>query len=351
MSQPAVHANKQEVAEAAVEGFRKQLGPFVVAAETTRMPIVFTNAEDVGNPIIFANDSFLSLVGHERHEVLGSPFNSLMERGSDPKSLSQIKAAFEGKSNIGTEIQFRRRNGGEFCASIFISPVNNQNGDVIQHFVSIFDTTDHKIEKIQSRMLIEELNHRVKNTLSTVQSLVAQALRSSPDPAVIGQLIESRLFALSRSHDLLTRESWRSAGLLDVVKTALDPFGVPDGQAERFVIAGEDIRFPPNAALALGIAFHELATNAAKYGALLNAAGCVHVSWVIENTAAGDRLILDWRESGGPPVAPPVRRGFGSRVIQQGLAHELDGDVRLKYPPSGVVCTINIPAPRATCGE
>jgi two-component sensor histidine kinase len=194
-------------------------------------------------------------------------------------------------------------------------------------------------------MLIDELNHRVKNTLSTVQSIVWQALRNASDPAVIRESIESRLFALSRSHDLLTGERWEGAGLRDLVNAALEPFRVAAGRTEHFVLAGENFRVSPNAALALGIAFHELATNAAKYGAFSNEAGAVLISWAIEPMSEGDRLILRWREKDGPPVRPPSRKGFGTRVIERGLAHELQGTVHLDYAEDGVVCTMNFPAP------
>lgn len=136
-----------------------------------------------------------------------------------------------------------------------------------------------------------------------------------------------------------------------MVEAALEPFGIADGRAERFTITGENARFPPKAVLALGIAFHELATNAVKYGAFSNEAGCVRVSWAIEPAPKGSRLVLHWNETGGPPVKPPSRKGFGSRVIERGLAYELGGKVRLEYPPEGVNCTIDIPAPRGTGDE
>jgi two-component sensor histidine kinase len=176
---------------------------------------------------------------------------------------------------------------------------------------------------------------------------VSQGLPNASDPADIREAIESRLFALSRSHDLLTRENWESAGLLDIVNPALEPFGVADGRSERFRVAGENVRFPPKAALALSIAFHELATNAVKYGAFSGETGCVKIAWTIEPAPDGDRLILNWSEENGPPVAPPTKKGFGSRVIKRGLAFELGGDTRLDYRPEGVVCTINIPMPYA----
>jgi PAS domain S-box-containing protein len=252
-------SEEQKVAEAEVESFRQDLGPFVVAAETTRMPMVFTDAKEPGHPIIFANDAFLSLTGYERKEVLGHSFNFLMARGADPKALAQVEAAFEGSTDHGSEIRYRRKDGSTFWAAIFISPVRDESGEVVQHFASFVDLTRQKQEQAQSTMMIDELNHRVKNTLATVQSIVWEALRRGSDPKVIRESIESRLFALSRSHDLLSRENWEGAGLLDLVNETMEPFGVANGRTERFVITGKNIRLPPNVTLALGIAFHELA--------------------------------------------------------------------------------------------
>jgi two-component sensor histidine kinase len=194
-------------------------------------------------------------------------------------------------------------------------------------------------------MMIDELNHRVKNTLSTVQSIVWQALRQNAVPKAVRESIESRLFALSRSHDLLTRENWEGAGLLDLVNEALEPFGIANGTTERIVITGDNVRLPPKAALALGIALHELATNAVKYGAFSNDGGSILIEWMTKPATGGNRLILHWQEKGGPPVTPPTHRGFGSRVIERGLPHELEGTVNLEYRVDCVNCTIDIPAP------
>ena len=344
-------SGEQKDAESEVEGFKEDLGPFVVAAETTRMAMVFADAKQPGNPIIFANDSFLSLTGYDRKEVLGKSFNFLMAHGADADAMARINAEFEGGSDCGVEVLYRRKDSSEFWAALFISPVRDENGDVVQYFASFANLTKHKEEQAQSRMLIDELNHRVKNILATVQSIVWQALRTSADPKVIQASIESRLFALSRSHDLLTRENWISAGLHDVISDALAPFGGTEGRAERIVIKGENIRFSPPAALALGIAFNELATNAMKYGALSNATGSISVEWKIEQAAEGNRLALHWQERGGPTVTPPSHKGFGSSVIERGLAHELQAITHLDYRPDGLVCTMNIPAPPDTHNE
>ena len=338
-------SDEQKDAEAEVEGFKENLGPFVVAAETTRMAMVFSDAKVADNPIVFANDAFVSLTGYDRKEVLGQSFNFLMAHTADADALARITAEFESGSHSGAEILYRRKDGSEFWAALFISPVRDKNDDVVQYFASFVDLTKHKEEQAQSEILIEELNHRVKNTLATVQSIVWQASRTNSDPDVIRDSIESRLFALSRSHDLLTRENWKSAGLLDVLRDALEPFGVAGGRAGRIVIKGENIRFPPQAALALGIAFNELATNAVKYGAFSNAAGSILIEWTTAQKPEGDRLILHWQEKDGPPVTPPTRKGFGSRVIERGLAHELQGTVHLDYRPDGLVCVMSVPTP------
>ena len=317
MSKIKNKSDDQKAAEAEVDSFRKDLGPFVVAAETTRMPMLFTDAKKPSNPIVFANDSFLALTGYDREEVLGQTFNSLMALGTDPKVLAGLKSVFEygseGGSQIDPEIHYRRKDGSEFWATIFISPVRDVRGDVVQHFISFVDQTKNQEKHAQSRMLINELSHRVKNTLATVQSIASQALRKATDPEVIRESIESRLFALSRSHDLLTKGNWGSVGLLDLVKAALEPFGVADGQSERLVITGENIRLTPKTTLALGIVFHELATNAVKYGAFSNETGLILIDWKIEPKPEGIRLILHWKKRAARPSHRRLGKGLARR--------------------------------------
>ena len=346
MSAKAHKDPEQKAAEAEVEDFKQDLGPFVVAAETTRMPMVFTNAKETDNPIIFANDSFLKLTGYDREEVLAQSFNFLLADESDHKDLNEIAAAFAGKDD-DPEIRYRHKNGSTFCATIFVNPVSDENGEVLQYFVSLVDTTKHELARRNAAMLIDELNHRVKNTLATVQSIVTQALRNSADPKIVRESVETRIGALARSHDLLGREKWDGAGLRELIGEALAPFSDAEGMAKRFLITGENIRLSPKAALALGIAFNELATNAVKYGALSNEVGTISISWKLDQQSGQKRLWLQWREEDGPAVSPPTRTGFGSRVIEQGLAHELDGKVTLDYAPGGIVCTIDVPSPRA----
>ncbi len=189
------------------------------------------------------------------------------------------------------------------------------------------------------RLLVDELNHRVKNTLATVQSFAFQSFRGLDGAAARQrEAFEGRLLALSAAHNILTREQWAGAGLHAVIEEVLRPF---QAGGTRFAPSGPDLRLPPRVALALGMVLHELCTNAAKHGALSVIEGRVALTWEVGASENGaHRLHLVWRESGGPPVTPPMRRGFGSRLIERGLAAELGGHARIDFPPEGVVCEI-----------
>jgi len=190
-------------------------------------------------------------------------------------------------------------------------------------------------------LLINELNHRVKNTLTTVQSIASQTLRNAPSMDQASSAIESRLIALSQVHNVLTVRSWAAVGLHDIVRQAVEPYR-SRGES-RIHVQGPPVQIPPRMALALAMALQELATNAVKYGALSNGAGQIRVRWALNDEGASKRLLLIWEEAEGPPVRQPARRGFGTRLIERSLAEDLDGDVRIEFAPTGVVCSVDAP--------
>jgi two-component sensor histidine kinase len=197
----------------------------------------------------------------------------------------------------------------------------------------------HK-DQVHLRLLINELNHRVKNTLATVQSIVAQTLRSGGAPVATRDTLTARIVALSKAHDVLTDEQWSGADLAQIAAQAAQPFRLGLGE-ERVALTGPHVRVPPKTAIAMALALHELATNAVKYGALSTSEGRVDFSWdLIRRSDAPDELFATWRESDGPRVTPPTRAGFGTRLIERGLAADLNGEVHIAYPVDGVVCTI-----------
>jgi PAS domain S-box-containing protein len=336
-------SGEQKAAEADVDSFRKDLGPFVVAAETTRMAMVFTDAKEPGNPIIFANDSFLTLTKYSRDEVLGQSFNFLLAQGANPASLAAIEAAFESTPDNDPQIRYRRKDNSVFWATVLISPVRDEADHIVQHFASFLDITRHKEEEDRLRFLLDELNHRTQNTLATVMGISTQTLHGVADQEVV-KAFEGRILALSKAQSLLGRTNWENVNVRDVLDQILEPFGLNARQDSHFSVVGDDVPLLSKTALTLAMVFHELATNAVKHGALsTDAAGQIEISWRLEQTPRGRRMRFRWRESGGPAVAPPTHKGFGSRLIERGLAQELDGEVHLDYGPKGMVCEIVLP--------
>jgi two-component sensor histidine kinase len=206
------------------------------------------------------------------------------------------------------------------------------------------DITAVKLAQERQSLLINELNHRVKNTLATVQSVAMQTLRNAATTEQAREDFEVRLIALSRAHDVLTRENWDGANLREIVAQAVEPYRRAD--ENRFKIGGPAVRLSPRMALALAMALQELATNAVKYGALSNASGHVEITWKVER-GREPRLKLRWCETGGPSVEAPHRRGFGARLLERSLAQDLDGAVNLQFDPAGLVCTVDAPVQKS----
>lgn len=193
-------------------------------------------------------------------------------------------------------------------------------------------------EKLQ-QLLLEELHHRVKNTLATVIAITSQTLRSAASLTQAQQAITSRLIALGRAHDLLLQKKWVSADLTDIVRAAIEPYEA-DG-AGRIVVHGDTIEVAAAAVLPLAMALNELCTNALQYGALSNAEGRVEIAVALDEGA--QRFKLTWTEKGGPLVETPTQHSFGSQLIERNLARVLHGDAHLRFERTGVVCKFDFP--------
>jgi two-component sensor histidine kinase len=202
------------------------------------------------------------------------------------------------------------------------------------------DVTARELSDRTLRMLVNELNHRVKNMLATVQSLARQSLGRQAEGGAARDF-EDRLTALAWTYDLLTREHWSGAALREVIERTLAPHAGRD--ADRLDLDGPDLWLAPNRVLVFALAMHELATNAVKYGALSNDVGRISVRWRLRPTPDPASLVLDWRERGGPAVKAPRRRGFGSRLIERALARELGGEVKLAFEADGLRCRMTAP--------
>lgn len=289
---------------------------------------------DAEGRFLAVNERLCRICQRTEAEMLGMTFWEVThEKDRDPER-DYFERQMRGElPNYTLEKRFSRANGEIGWVELKASFVEGVAGKPYSIRV-IRDVTDEKRWAEQQSVLINELNHRVKNTLATVQSITAQTLRNAGADRQIQKDVEARLWALSRAHDILTRENWDGADLAEIVAVAAGGYAP---QAERIRATGEALRLRPETALGLAMALQELATNATKYGAWSNLEGRVSVDWAQSD---GGRLQLTWREQGGPPVVAPTRAGFGTRLLQRTLSAEIGGGCDLRFEPGGVVCVI-----------
>jgi NO-binding membrane sensor protein with MHYT domain/two-component sensor histidine kinase len=257
------------------------------------------------------------------------------------RSQRLLNAAIESGEEYDAEYRLETPERGAWWVNIRGRVIARSRGRPRRMAGVVLDVTDRRQTftalteaEARQRLLIDELNHRVKNTLATVQSIARQTAKGAPVSPDFVEAFESRLVALSRTHDALTRGAWEHASLRELLIQEFAPYA-----AEQFRLEGEDVSLRPRQALALGMVFHELATNAAKHGALSQTSGCVGVRW----TAGAERLDIVWREEKGPQVAQPLRQGFGSRLIRSVIRGELAGAADLDYAPDGFTCRLSVP--------
>lgn len=220
-------------------------------------------------------------------------------------------------------------------------PLKRPDGSVREWVGAVTDIHERRQAEERQRLLLNELNHRVKNTLAIVISIVGQTLRSSPGPDEALKRIQSRLQALSKTHDLLNETSWDGATLRDVFKAELKPY--QDADRRRVLLEGVPVELEPKRAVALGLIVHELATNAAKYGALSRPDGRIEIRWEVSDYGGAPQVNLTWQERGGPPVSKPRDNGFGSRLIERSVRGDLGGDAEAEWSPDGLVWRLSFP--------
>lgn len=311
----------------------------------TRMAVFFM---DDRQRCTFMNAAAEHLTGYSLVETQGRSLHDTLHHTDPdgrpyPQHEGLIGRAFPESHQTQGEEVFVHKDGHFYPVAFTASPIRLEDV-VVGTVIEVRDITKQKADIERLHMLLNELNHRVKNMLVNVQSIFLQTLQGEAISDHAKDGVMSRLMALSRSHDLLTERNWVSAPLRDVARRALAPFGATDDASGRFLIAGDEFMLHPQPALAIAMGLHELATNAVKYGALSIEGGSVDLSWKL---IPGGILQLKWVEQGGPSVAEPSRSGFGRRLIERGLAYEFAGEARIDFHYDGVLCEINIPTATA----
>jgi PAS domain S-box-containing protein len=277
----------------------------------------------------------------EPNAVLLKP---LLDRDAWSSVLRQWRDATDPQKGgrVSIEFQGRRADNGDvrwfsFSGQIFF---DEALGEPIRGVGIMLDVTERKEAEERQHIILKELNHRVKNTLAVVQAIVSQTLRLSK-PGEAFERIQARLMAVARTHDFLHLANWHGVAFADLLRGELGPYaGAGD---PRLTIGGPNVVFDSKSALALGLTFHELATNAAKYGALSTPAGHLEIRWTVAPKDEGVEIRLNWQESGGPPVRTPRKTGFGTRLIEGSVRGNLNGSVSFDYARSGLACEIVFP--------
>ncbi|MDP4021131.1 PAS domain S-box protein [Methylobacterium sp. NEAU 140] len=263
-----------------------------------------------------------------------------------PDDIERMKATLAAsvadKADYEIEYRVNMPTGEVRWVEVRGQPFYAVDGTPLSMVCVSLDITERKRLEEHRALLAEELKHRVKNTMATMQSIAHQTLRGASSLDEAYRTLDARLQSLSTAHDMLTRESWAGAPLGEVAENALGAFG---GGSGRFLIDGPEVWLPPRLALALTMALHELATNAVKYGALSVDGGRVELTWEVAVRSGPALLRLSWEESGGPTVTPPTRGGFGSKLIERALAAEMGGKAGIDYRPAGVRFSLEAPLP------
>ncbi len=304
---------------------------------------------DLDGRITGWNEGARAILGYRDAEILGRSggiFFPAEDRASGAFATELHQAMELGRSP--NERWHVRRDGSRFWASGMMMPLLDEDGRP-SGFVNVLrDNTATRTEEERRALLLAEMNHRIKNVLATVQAVATQTLRRAGVPEIVQEALANRLLALARSHDMQTRGGSEGTSLAEIVERALSPYGAPG----RTRVDGPPLRLAADAVGMLNLAFHELATNAAKHGALSMPEGCVEVCWTLRQAASGTRLVeIVWREDGGPHVAPPRRQGFGSRLLEHGLTQKFGGTVKLSFHPEGLECRICLPMLPGVIGE
>ncbi|AHM02981.1 Chemotaxis protein methyltransferase CheR [Roseibacterium elongatum DSM 19469] len=298
----------------------------------------FVGLLDTEGTLLEVNELALTRAGLHRDDVIGKPFWDCYWWGHDADLQARLRGWFDAAlsgETIREECQVRMAEGVLITIDFNLMPSRDETGRVVEVIPSGIDVTDWRAAEERKDTLLGELQHRVKNSLATVQSIMRFSARTAATKEVLIESLQDRLAAISRTHDALTRSDWSGKSLHEIISEEVAPYA--DAVSERLRIDGPDVLLPPDMALSVGLAIHEMTTNAAKYGALSAASGTVFVTTEAEN---GRLTSLEWRERGGPPVNKPETKGFGSFLLERVLTNDLESTVDMQYAPDGLRCRI-----------
>jgi two-component system CheB/CheR fusion protein len=306
--------------------------------ELSREPIFMW---DFDGGILEWNRGCEELYGFTREEAIGRQKEQLLSSSGAGFSFADVRRELLEDGSWSGELTQRTKDGDILTVESRIQLENVDGHRLVLE--STRDITERKAMEEHQRLLLAELSHRVKNTLAVVQAIAHQTQRSAHSTEDFVKTFDGRLSALASAHNILVESNWDGADLAALARDQLQAYS--SGTEERVTIDGEPLLLPADLATPFGLVLHELATNAAKYGALAGQSGTVNLSWTLSSRNNQSILTVLWREKDGPPAEPPATIGFGSTLIEHGIPH---ATVNRKFGPDGFVCTIEVPLSEAT---
>ncbi|WP_256754072.1 sensor histidine kinase [Mesorhizobium sp. Mes31] len=324
-------------------------GPIEATADARLAAIVDSSfdaiiSKDLNSVITSWNGAAQRMFGYTAEEAVGQSVLMLIPDHLRDEEADIIGRVRNGELVASYETIRRRKDGGIIAVSLTVSPIRNASGNIIGASKIARDITATKESERRIRLLMREVNHRVKNQFAVILSMVRETSKRSTDPAEFEALVRSRIMALSRSHDLLVNSEWAGASLFDLIQEHLKPFG----HEEQVSLSGPLLTLQPNAVQNLGMAFHELGTNSSKYGALAGEAGRIDITWQIVTGVSGKREIhLVWDETSPVPADDrqddSTRKGFGTVVLQRVSPQSLNGSAVLERRPGHLGWSLTAP--------
>lgn len=298
----------------------------------------FIGMAHVDGQVFYLNDAARRLVGLEEADITALAIADFFPPEDATTVADEVLPTVARDGHWAGELSFRHFGTGELIPVLYsVFPITDLDGRTLGYGTVTRDFRARKRAEEDMRMMNGELAHRLKNVLAVVQSVALQTLRNAADLPSASENLSARLVALGAATDVLTGASWRAADLRALAEHTLAPHGQ---LGTRIVLDGPPVALQPQVAVALALALHELATNAAKYGALSNETGCVHLAWQVDGTGPEAKFRLAWRESGGPLVTAPTRRGFGSTLIERSLRSYFGGTAATEFLPEGLRFTL-----------
>lgn len=340
-----MHGSLPPTAFEAITGPEIDASILRAAIEATGESIVITSAgRDAAGPVIeYVNPGFTRMTGYPPEEAIGRSPRILQGPLTDRAVIDRLRSALMREEPFRGETINYRKDGSTYAVEWVIAPVQDDTGRLIRWVSAQRDVTERQEALEQQQLLVRELHHRVKNTLATVQAIMNSTARGTTSLADFQRIFSGRMASLAKTHALLTENQAQAVPFRDLLYVELAPYD--DGGGKRIVLDGPPLTLPSELAVPLGMAVHEMTTNAVKHGALAEFGGRVAVTWSVSIEPAGPKLRWIWNEHDGPPVAPPTREGFGSRLLKRVLTTQIQAEVQIAYDPDGLRITVDVPLP------